>query len=1794
MIKNSKLISASIVFVMVLSGFIVGINIPEGTIPLELSENVSGSFAGGNGSASNPYQISNVTQLQAINQNLSKNFILINDINASETINWNGGKGFDPIGNDMGWYFSGVLDGNGYNITDLFINRNEYNKVGLMEVLCGNIRNISLKNSTITGKGEVGGLVGTNRGSIYECHTYGQIRGKDTIGGLVGSNQGRIRNSSSSSAINGTSSSIGGLVGTNRGYIENSSALGEVIGDHNVGGFVGLHSEGSIYQCHCTSIVHAKYYYGGFVGKFYSATINNSYYCYNYSKINNMYLLTSYGIYRDQFELWKNNDNKLNITDYLSFDSVNNCYNISNLQNMKDSLPFIQSQDVNFIQIDDIDLKSEPGFCIPVMKNGSYDGNGHVIENLNLSSNGTMSGLFGYLLEECVVKNVSISKSFIDGYSTIGLLAGAAGWSDNHCFIENCTVSGQIICNGGTSGGLVGFNGGTISNCTIEVNLSGNNYNGGLAGDNRGTISYCTTKINLSGNYYIGGLVGSNKGKIKNSKSSGYINGEGYIGGLCGYNNNPYPSTPYSNFYGLIIECNTNCIINGSISVGGLIGFNDEGTIWRSYSVGRTLGTTNVGGLIGYTTGGGINETYSEVQVIGSVGSNNLGGLIGWVTTYDRSIIIENSYSKGNVSGKDCIGGLIGNISNQYWNVEGKLVNCYSTGNVSGTSKIGGLIGERYKSSISVNDCLWDYQSSGINTSDGGTGKNTTEMKNLSTYVDMGWDFDSIWMVNENHEYPTLLKIWDKELPIFTKDYSSDIATTGDIFNFNISVSDNIRIESVYVEYWFGSDHHKSKEMNGIGFYQTNITMPPRSSSLHYIFSASDIAGNTNTTSRKDVKVIDNDKPIFLSDSTPVIGTTGDSFQFNISIFDNILVGHVFVEYWYGNGYHINSSINGSNPYLYKIDIHSNSTSKLHYIFHTSDSAGNWNETSEKEVMILDNDKVNFEIDSTPGYGTTGDMITFNISVTDNIDIRNVTIEYWYGLGIHYNRTMVGSGSYMLTLSVPSDIISLHYIFHANDSAGNWNETEEKVVIIIDNDKVIFGIDSTPVFGTTGDTVTFNISITDNIDVRNVSVEYWFGSSIHYNSTMIGYDPYLLTVSIPYESIDMLHYIFHANDSAGNWNETTQKDLTIIDNDKPILMNDFTSRTCTTGDPFSFNVSINDNIRVMEVSVEYWYENGLHFNYSMEGEIFFALSIDISLNSLSSLHYIFHFCDNSSNWNSTNERVITIIDNDKPIIYSDQTSSVGTTGDKFIFRVNAWDNVLVEEVWVDYYFGLNERMNVTMELDSNYILTTTIPDNSLESGHYRFHVKDNSGNWNSTKEIEIKVFDNDPPFLIEDLTLTEGSTGNIFNFSIDLTDNILIGNAWVEYWFGDDIHENVSMSGMNTFHYSIIIPSDNMDDLNYIFHFNDTSGNWNQTVMKSIPISDSIPPILISDNSSNCCCTGKDFFFKVDISDNIGISKVSVEYWFGENEHSFIDLESQGNEYLGIIQVPVTTELILHYIVIAIDNSDLISEFDQVSLVVIDDIPPTIEPLGNITITEGDMVNIIAHASDNIGISSITWLGSPLIANGNVVEGVINDPGNYSIQVIVEDISGNRFNISFVLTVLPIGNDDDIDDDADDDQPNDDDTDDDQPDDDDNTDDDTNGIEEKGMKLSTILFIFGAIVLILAVILVIVFFLLRKKPDEENYEQTEKGSEEFPDEIEEQIPVDIIQPENDVPDGYSNEPFYPEEKASELSMGNELEIPVQEQSIEEKIDSADGEISSEIPTQQEVPLDDDQLKGDVD
>jgi hypothetical protein len=195
----------------------------------------------GAGTQENPYVIINSAQLQSVKHEPNQNYKLGNDIDASNTRDWNNGSGFTP------YRFEGVLDGNGYSIKDSYSQRRSV----LFTKTFGDIKNLSVINATVSSPStNLVGVIATvhKQGVISNVKVSGNITGRDEVGGLVGSMfTGSVNNSYARSNVTGSGNNIGGLVGRNdyNGIIKNSYSIGNVTGN-DVGGAIGENEGGSI------------------------------------------------------------------------------------------------------------------------------------------------------------------------------------------------------------------------------------------------------------------------------------------------------------------------------------------------------------------------------------------------------------------------------------------------------------------------------------------------------------------------------------------------------------------------------------------------------------------------------------------------------------------------------------------------------------------------------------------------------------------------------------------------------------------------------------------------------------------------------------------------------------------------------------------------------------------------------------------------------------------------------------------------------------------------------------------------------------------------------------------------------------------------------------------------------------------------------------------------------------------------------------------------------------------------------------------------------------------------------------------------------------------------------------------------------------------------------------------------------------------------------------------------------------------------------------------------------------
>ena len=210
--------------------------------------------------------------------------------------------------------------------------------------------------------------------------------------------------------------------------------------------------------------------------------------------------------------------------------------------------------DINITLTADIDLTGKNwtpiGTSFSNKYTGTFDGGGHTIKGLTVTTYDQFVGLFGSIGNAGTVKNVMMEDVQITSNRSSGFAGGVAGYSDGT--IENCSVSGSVS---GTVyvGGVVGAQWeGSITGCSSSATVKGMVHVGGVVGQTNGgaTLTACyatgnvTLEIDPRKNIAGGSLVGFNGGSrgllacyaTGNVTSTGSSTGNVHIGGFLGDN----------------------------------------------------------------------------------------------------------------------------------------------------------------------------------------------------------------------------------------------------------------------------------------------------------------------------------------------------------------------------------------------------------------------------------------------------------------------------------------------------------------------------------------------------------------------------------------------------------------------------------------------------------------------------------------------------------------------------------------------------------------------------------------------------------------------------------------------------------------------------------------------------------------------------------------------------------------------------------------------------------------------------------------------------------------------------------------------------------------------------------------------------------------------------------------------------------------------------------------------------------------------------------------------------------
>ncbi len=460
----------------------------QNLVPDSINGFAFSSFPTGSGTFADPYLISSLEGLEILSEtstiwNSGAHFLQTTDIDASATSGWNSGAGFSPIGNDAN-RFSGSYNGNGYTISNLFINRNAQTHIGLFGAAeDAGFSNLTLEAVDITGLRYTGGLLGlgSQLDTLANISVSGSIEaaiatGNNAFAGGVGGQVVFLGDSSqvltSSATITAAGNNAGGLFGEFDGNLTDSHASGDVRGENAVGGIIGSYFPGtpSVYSLNRVSasgdVYATERTAGGLIGEFFDASISNSYATGNVT-----------GIIGEAGGL----------IGFLDASAITNSYASGNVSGSSEAGGFIGSIDNS-----NITNSYSSGSVSGTSVVGGFIGQSRDATITNNSSSGSVTGstfVGGFIgFNDIADITNNYSNGSVTGSTNVG---GFIGFNNSTANITNNYSSGRVFGSADSTGvgGFIGYNNsGTITNGYWNTQSSGQANGIGLD-DNSQTVT---------------------------------------------------------------------------------------------------------------------------------------------------------------------------------------------------------------------------------------------------------------------------------------------------------------------------------------------------------------------------------------------------------------------------------------------------------------------------------------------------------------------------------------------------------------------------------------------------------------------------------------------------------------------------------------------------------------------------------------------------------------------------------------------------------------------------------------------------------------------------------------------------------------------------------------------------------------------------------------------------------------------------------------------------------------------------------------------------------------------------------------------------------------------------------------------------------------------------------------------------------------------------------------------------------------------------------------------------------
>ncbi|MDP6155652.1 MAG: PKD domain-containing protein [Candidatus Thermoplasmatota archaeon] len=622
-------------------------------------------------------------------------------------------------------------------------------------------------------------------------------------------------------------------------------------------------------------------------------------------------------------------------------------------------------------------------------------------------------------------------------------------------------------------------------------------------------------------------------------------------------------------------------------------------------------------------------------------------------------------------------------------------------------------------------------------------------------------------------------------------------------------------------------------------------------------------------------------------------------------------------------------------------------------------------------------------------------------------DVTNNDLKYAFSDGVHWiNETVDSGGSVGTYCSIALDINNHPHISYYYNSQQNL-----KHAYFNGNFWDIWTVDF---LGDVGRSTSIFLDINNNPHISHYeaiggkgNVKYSYFNGVQWQSEIVAPSGNSSSTSIVLDTNDKPHISYYVG-------TTAYLKYAIIDNEPPILVEDETPNNGTTDDPFIFEITASDNNMVDSVNVS-WnhgkFSKNIGFDNNGDGTWSCTIALDDSIGDLT---YNIQVNDSAGNTYVNSLNIVTVYDNDNPMLESDDSLDKATTGDFFEFKITAYDNIQVASVYINWNHGDLEN-NISLKESGNFWVGTIILNQNSLDLFYTIHIKDSSNLYYRSSEKNVKVRDNDGPEF-GTYWHSELKPGYPAYFSINITDNIAVEKVNFVIYTKNGEDSNLPVTNNTGTSWSIIIiPSTDARDIEYYFYALDIFNNWNQTNKLISNVRDIEPPKAHA-GDDGVIDQYESFTFNGSLSiDNVGIENYTWTFVYNDTE-----LEIYGKEVSFTFDMQGTYDVTLKV-------SDAAGSWNTDNLqVTVNFIRPLIANAGENKSAEiGTKIILNASlSSDKARITDYRWTltyeNKTRILTRMVDNFTFNNIGNYSIELTVIDIDGNTATDSIVVLITDL------------------------------------------------------------------------------------------------------------------------------------------------------------------------------